>query len=139
MTDSAEAENRIAGGLCLAFGVVLTVWAWRSGMRGEYEMTPAVLGPTLVSLGAGLLIHPARIALAGINTVTRFYGIGGALATVAMLAYFGFFTRPRGTHRSLWLMESALPFVLLVYWSLPSKWLGGPAYDPLAGMGPRPP
>ena len=136
MQDSVDVESRMAGALCLAGGVALTVWAWRAASRGVYEMTPAVLGPTLVSLGIGLLVHGGRIALAGVNGVTRAYGLAGAAATVGMLWFFGFFSRP-APHRVLWLLESAVPFALAVYWSMPSRLLGGPAYDPLRSSGHR--
>ena len=105
-------------------------------MRGAYELTQAVLGPTLVSLGIGLLIHAQRIALAGVNPLTRAYGLAWAGATLGLLWFQGFFARP-APDRVSWWMETALPFTLAVYWSLPSKWLGGPAYDPLAGAPPR--
>ena len=131
MADAVDAESRIAGGLCLTGGAVLTVWAWRAAADGVYEMTPAVLGPTLVSLGIGLLIHARRIALAGINGTTRAYGLAGAAASISLLWLHGFFARPM-THRALWWMETAVPFALAVYWSMPSRWLGGAAYDPLA-------
>jgi len=126
----ADAESRIAGGLCVFGGALLAVWAWRAAMRGEYEITPAVLGPTLLALGTGLLVHGARIPMAGINPLMRAYGLAGSVVTIAFLVYFGFFQRP-APHRALWWMESVVPFVPAVYWSLPSRYLGGAPRDVL--------
>ena len=116
----------------LAFGAALTYWAWTAARNGIYEMTPAVLGPTLLSLGTGLLVHGTGIAIAGINTRTRLYGLAGVAGTVALLAVHGFFARP-AEHAALWWAHSAVPFAFAVYWLLPAKRMGGKPHDPLAG------
>jgi hypothetical protein len=123
-------EYRLSGGMLVAIGSVMTYWAWREARAGEYAMTPAVLGPTLLALGAGLLVHGTGIAIAGINTRSRVYGLAGVAGTVALLAAHGFFSRP-ADHRWLWWAHSALPFALAVYWLLPAHMLGGRPRDPL--------
>ena len=117
----------------LAGGAALTYFAWRDATTGEYAMTPTVFGPMLVALGIGLLVHATGIAIGGINTRTRLYGLAGVAGTVALLAAYGFFSRPAGSSRAVWLAESAVPFALGIYWLLPKRWLGGEPHDPLAG------
>jgi hypothetical protein len=129
-----EEEYRLTGGLLLATGAALTYWAWRAAGGGDYAMTPAVLGPTLLALGIGLLVHATGIAIGGINTRTRLYGLAGVAGTAILLAVHGFFARPVGDHPSLWWLHSAVPFALGVYWLLPAKMLGGAPHDPLAGV-----
>jgi hypothetical protein len=128
-----DEEYRLTGGLLVAIGAGLTYGAWREARAGEYAMTAAVLGPTLLALGIGLLIHGTGIAIAGINTRTRLYGLAGVAGTVGLLAAYGFFTRP-AEHRAVWWAENAVPFALGVYWLLPARRLGGAPHDPLAGV-----
>ena len=135
MTSASETngEYRITGGLLVLLGGTFTYWAWDAARNGVYEMLPSVLGPTLLSLGVGLLIHGTGIAIGGVNALTRVYGLAGVALTVAMLAVYGFFARPV-EHAALWWAHSALPFALGVYWLLPAKRLGGTPHDPLAGV-----
>ena len=135
MTSSSETndEYRITGGLLSLIGGAFTYSAWSAARNGIYEMMPSVLGPTLMSLGLGLLIHGTGIAIGGVNTRTRLYGLAGVAGTVALLAFYGFFERPV-EHAALWWAHSALPFALGVYWLLPAKRLGGKPHDPLAGV-----
>jgi len=135
MTSPSETEDeyRIAGGLGLAFGAALTYWAWTEARNGIYEMTPAVLGPTLLSLGTGLLIHGTGIAIGGVNTRTRLYGLAGVAGTVALLYVHGFFARPV-EHAVSWWATTSVPFAFGVYWLLPAKRIGGKPHDPLAGL-----
>jgi hypothetical protein len=127
-----EEEYRLTGGMLLAIGAGLTHWAWGAARRGECAMTPSVLGPTLVTLGLGLLIHGTGIAIAGTNTRTRLYGLAGVAGTAGLLAACGFFARPV-ERRWLWWAESAVPLALGVYWLLPARMIGGRPHDPLAG------
>ena len=135
MTSASETndEYRMSGGMLVLLGGAFTYWAWKGARNGIYEMMPSVLGPTLLSLGIGLLIHGTGIAIGGINTLTRVYGLAGVAFTVAMLAIYGFFARPV-EHAALWWVHSAVPFAFGVDWLLPAKRLGGKAHDPLAGV-----
>lgn len=123
----------MTGGLVLAAGGAFTHWAWSAARAGVYVMMPSVLGPTLLALGIGLLVHGTGIAIGGINTRTRIYGLAGAAGSVALLGFYGFFARP-SEHAALWWAESGVPFALAVYWLLPAKRLGGKPHDPLAGV-----
>lgn len=131
-SSSADGEYRLTGGLLLAGGAALTYGAWREARAGEYAMTASVIGPMMLTLGIGLLAHGTGIAIAGINLRTRLYGLAGTALTVGMLFAYGFFDRPT-ENRWLGLAESAVPFVLGVYWLLPARRLGGKPHDPLAG------
>ena len=128
-----DGEYRLTGGLMFAGGAALTYGAWSDARAGEYAMTAAVLGPMMLTLGVGLLVHGTGIAIAGINLRTRLYGLAGTTLTVGLLFAYGFFGRPV-EHRALWLAESAVPFALGVYWLLPARRLGGKPHDPLAGV-----
>jgi hypothetical protein len=117
--------SRAAGVLCAVIGTVLTIWAWRSALGdGQYDLKAAIVGPTVLALGVGLLIHGKGIPTSGATRLTRIYGVAGGLATIANLYLLGFFRRPV-KHRSVWLMESALPFLLLLVWALPTRFFGG--------------
>ena len=118
--------SRAAGALCLVAGAALSVWTWRSALTdGQYSLKAAMIGPTVLVLGVGLLIHGKGIPTSGATRLTRIYGVAGGLATILNLYLLGFFDRPV-QHRSVWLMESALPFLLLLVWALPSRFFGGP-------------
>jgi hypothetical protein len=128
-----DGEYRITGALLFAGGAALTYGAWSEARKGGYAMTPAVIGPMMLALGIGLLVHGTGIAIAGINLRTRLYGLAGTAITVGLLFAYGFFDRPM-ENRWLWLAESAVPFALGVYWLLPARRLGGRPHDPLGSI-----
>jgi hypothetical protein len=136
--------SRAAGVLCVVVGTGLTVWAWRSAMgAGQYGLKAAIIAPTVLVLGVGLLIHGKGIPTSGATRLTRIYGLVGGVATIINLYLLGFFQRPV-KHRSVWLMESVLPFLLLLVWALPSRFFGGPSSpvvkhaQPAASSPPKP-
>jgi len=88
-------------------------------------------------LGVGLLIHGKGIPTSGVTRLTRIYGVAGGIATIVNLYLIGFFQRPV-KHRSVWLMESALPFLLLLVWALPSRAFGGPPSPVVTHTPPEP-
>ena len=53
--DELDGDYRFSGALLIAGGTVLTYWAWIAARDGIYEMLQSILGPHLLSLGAGLL------------------------------------------------------------------------------------
>jgi len=56
-----DAKSRLAGAFCLTAGAALTWWTWHSAMNeGHYSMKVAILGPTVLVLGLGLLGYFAR-------------------------------------------------------------------------------
>lgn len=137
-----DAGSRAAGVLCVVVGTVLTIWAWRSALGdGQYGFKAAIIGPTVLVLGVGLLIHGKGIPTSGATRLTRIYGVAGGVATIINLYLLGFFQRP-ARHRSVWLMESVLPFLLLFVWALPSRFFGGapsPGAEHMPTEASRPP
>jgi hypothetical protein len=124
-------NSRGAGGLCLLVGVALTAWTWRSALTdGHYALKAALFGPTLAVLGIGLLIHGKGIPTSGATRLTRIYGVAGGMATILNLYLLGFFDRP-ARHQSVWLLESAMPFLLLFVWALPNRFFGGTPTAPV--------
>src|SRR5574341_287897 len=139
---SEDIGSRAAGVLCFVVGAGLTVWAWRSALDGgQYGLKVAIIGPTVLVLGMGLLIHGKGIPTSGATRLTRIYGLAGGIATILNLYLLEFFERPV-RHRSVWLMESALPFLLLLVWTLPNRFFGGaptPQVSPSPHEHPSPP
>jgi hypothetical protein len=135
--ENVEIGSRAAGVLCLLAGTGLTVWAWRSALTdGSYALKAAMVGPTILVLGIGFLVHGEGIPTSGITRLSRIYGVAGGLATIANLYLLGFFQRPV-KHRSVWMMETALPFLLLGVWALPARVFGGdPTRRPIARPDP---
>src|SRR5262245_13918872 len=102
---SEDMGSRAAGVLFLLGGGGLVAWAWRSALvSDQYSLKAALLGPTLLVLGIGLLIHGKGIPSSGATRLTRIYGVAGGLASIVNLYLLGFFERPV-KHRSVWLME----------------------------------
>jgi hypothetical protein len=64
------------------------------------------------------------IPTSGATRLTRIYGVAGGIATILNLHLLGFFERPF-KHRSVWLIGSALPFLILLVWAHPSRFFGG--------------
>lgn len=125
MRTQEDLNSRAAGALALLAGGGLVVWSWRSALGdGQYGFKTALLGPTLLVLGIGLLIHGDGIPTSGATRLTRLYGVTGGLAAILNLYLLGFFSRPL-KHRSVWVVETALPFLLLGVWALPSRFFGG--------------
>jgi hypothetical protein len=130
-----DLASRGTGVLCVVGGGTLTVLAWRSALGdGQYGLKAAIIGPTLLVLGVGMLIHGKGIPTSGATRLTRIYGVVGGVATIVNLYLLGFFQRPV-KHRSVWLMESALPFLLPFVWALPSRFFGA---QPSPVLQPRP-
>jgi len=137
-----DVNSRAAGVLCFVLGTGLAIWAWRDALTdGHYGLKAAVIGPTVAVIGLGLLIHGKGIPTSGATRLTRIYGVAGGLATIVNLYAVGFFQRPV-KHRSVWLLESALPFVLPLVWALPGRFFGGTpgpvAEQPEASGPPKP-
>ena len=132
-----DLKSRAVGVLCVAIGAALTWWSWSSALGdGQYSLKAAMVGPTILTLGVGLLIHGRGIPTAGATMLTRAYGLAGGIATIGSLYLLGYFARPH-KNKSLAVLEAALPFVLLLVWFLPSRAFGGapesPAPPPAAG------
>jgi hypothetical protein len=110
----ADAKSRGIGLLVLLGGIAVTglIRHWAAD-EGRYDMKAAVVGPLMIVLGIGFLVHGAEIPLDGIRPLTRIYGIAGSLAGILNLYLLGFFER---VHRS----EAALP----------DRFYGGPGHVP---------
>ena len=134
-----DAKSRGAGALFVTIGGGLTWWSWSSALgEGHYSLKAAIIGPTVLVLGVGLLIHGRGIPTAGATMLTRVYGFAGSTAAIVFLFFLGYFARP---HRSvaLALLESALPFAMLLVWFLPSRAFGAadpPKVEPPPAPGP---
>jgi len=121
-----DAKSRAAGIFCFAGGAALTWWSWHSALgEGHYSMKVAILGPTVLVLGLGLLIHGRGIPTSGATRLTRIYGFAGGVAAIVSLHLLGYFARPP-RHRWTDLLYTALPFAMLLVWFLPSRVFGAP-------------
>ena len=126
----ADAKSRGVGLLVLLGGIAVTVLTWRWSFEdGRYDVKAAVIGPLMVILGVGFLVHGAEIPLDGIRPLTRAYGVVGSLAGILDLYLLGFFER---AHRSetARLLDLAVPVVLIAAWFLPARFYGGPGHVP---------
>jgi len=130
-----DAKSRAAGLLCLTGGGALTWWTWHSALGdGHYSMKAAILGPTVLVMGLGMLIHGRGIPTSGVTMLSRLYGFAGGAAAIVCLYLLGYFARP-ARHRSVDLLYSALPFAMLLVWLLPSR-VFGPRETPAAAPAP---
>lgn len=121
----ADAKSRGVGLLVLLGGIAVTglTWRWAAG-NGHYDVKAAVVGPLMLALGIGFLVHGAAIPLDGIRPLTRLYGVVGSLAGIFNLYLLGFFER---AHRSgsARILDLAVPVVLVAVWFLPDRFYGG--------------
>ena len=125
--DAEDLKSRGIGLLCTCMGAGLSWWAWTSAMsKGQYSLKAALVGPTCLGLGLGLLIHGKGIPTSGATVLTRVYGFAGGLGAIALLCSLGYFEQVRKSH-ALSIIELGLPFVMLVIWFLPSRMYGPPA------------
>ena len=76
-------KTRSAAALLLAGAIVLTYYAWRTGAGdGGYSLKAAVMGPVLIGLACGLLIHGDAL-FHHVTPLMRSYGLlGAALAAI---------------------------------------------------------
>ena len=107
-------NGRAAGIICLLAGIGLTALVWHGAVtRGRYDIKAATIGPILMALGIGFLIHGAAMPPNRATPLLRIYGFGGSLIALAQLAWFGFFEKG--------LVEIGLGALLVVIWLLPSR------------------
>lgn len=83
-------SSRAAGVLLLVLGGGLTWWVWHTALtHGAYSVKLAVVGPMVLPLGVGFLIHGQRLPRVGVTPLMRVYGILGAIAAVLNLHLLG--------------------------------------------------
>jgi hypothetical protein len=121
-----DGKSRGAGALFLVVGAALCWWAWSSAVQGgRYSLKAALVGPTLLVLGVGLLIHGRRIPTSGATMLTRVYGFAGGVATLVSLYFLGYFARSTRNNAGA-IIQTGLPFLMLLVWFLPSRMFGPP-------------
>lgn len=129
-------------GLLVLLGGIAVVgltWRWAAG-DGHYDVKAGIIGPLMVVLGTGLILHGAQIPLDGIRPLTRIYGVAGSLAGLLNLFLLGFFERPHRSEAAR-LLDLAVPILMVVVWFLPDRFYGGtghvPDRSPSASIDPR--
>jgi hypothetical protein len=137
----ADAKSRGVGVLVLLGGIAVTGLTWRwASQDGHYDVKAAVIGPVMVVLGIGFLVHGAEIPLDGIRRLTRIYGVFGSLAGIFYLYLLGFFERPHRSEAAR-LLDLAVPILMIAVWFLPDRFYGGaghvPERPPNASIEPR--
>jgi hypothetical protein len=126
----ADLKSRGVGLLVLLGGIAVTALTWRwASQDGHYDVKAAVIGPLMLVLGIGFLVHGAEIPLDGIRPLTRIYGVAGSLAGIFYLYLLGFFERPHRSEAAR-LLDLAVPVVLIAVWFLPERFYGGAGHVP---------
>lgn len=130
LREQADAKSRGAGLLLIVGGIVLIglTWHWATGDQ-RYAVKAALIGPVVLALGIGLMVHGAEIPLDGIRPLTRIYGVVGSLGGILYLYSLGFFERPHAAEAAR-LLDRALPLVILGAWFLPDRFYGGRGHVP---------
>jgi hypothetical protein len=125
-----DVTSRGAGVLCLVGGVTLSWLAWHWKLHGEpSSLKAAFIGPTLLALGFGMLIHGRGIPTVGASRLTRVYGMAGVAASIVNLYLMGYFSQPSKS-AAFAAVRTALPFAMFGVWLLPSRFFGAPEKAP---------
>src|SRR5262249_49821660 len=125
-----DMKSRAAGILCVAGGATLTWLAWHWKLNGDQSsLKAAFIGPTLLVLGIGMLVHGRGIPTAGATRLTRAYGLAGGVAGIVNLHAMGYFSHPSKSP-ALGAIRAALPVAMLGVWLLPSRVFGAAIEKP---------